>query len=109
MRDRSWFSPGAAAAWFLAVVALFLGGVIGWLALAGGLCEDVGSPGTDRFCNHGGLETAGLVFACALVLGVIGPAAALAVRRKELFWPGVVGPVLLAVLDFVLSWTFGRA
>jgi hypothetical protein len=108
VKDRAWFSPGAAAAWFLAVVALLLGGLIGSLALADGLCEDVGSPGSDAFCNHGGLEAAGLVFGTSLVLGIVAPAVGLALRRKRLFWTGVGGPVLLAAVNFVLAWTYGR-
>jgi uncharacterized membrane protein YhaH (DUF805 family) len=108
VRDRSWFSPAAVIAWFLAVLVLFFGGGIGWLAL-GALCEDVGSAGSDEYCNHGGWETAGLVFACLLVLGILVPAAALAARRKRLFWAGVVGPVLLGVLNFLLAPTYGSA
>jgi hypothetical protein len=65
VRDRSWFSGGAATAWFLAVSALFFGGYIGW-AVLGGMCEDYGAAGSDSFCTHGGLELAVLVFACAL-------------------------------------------
>jgi hypothetical protein len=90
------------------VVALLLGGFIGSLALAGALCEDVGSPGSEAFCNHGGLEAAGLVFASSLVLGIVAPAVGLALRRKRLFWTGVVGPVLLAAVNFVLAWIYGR-
>jgi hypothetical protein len=108
MRDRTWFSPGAAAAWFLAVLALLFGGLIGSVALAGTLCEDVGSPGSDRFCNHGGLETVGLVFVCLLALGVVTPAVGLTLRRRRLFWGGVWGPVLLAALNFLLASTYGR-
>jgi len=96
------------AAWFLAVVALLVGGFIGTVFLAGTLCEDDGSPGTDRFCNHGGLETAGLVFVCLLALGAVTPAIGLALRRKALFWTGVGGPVLLAALNFVLASIYGR-
>ena len=108
MRDRTWFSAAATAAWFLAVLALLFGGLIGWLALAGMLCEDVGSPGSDAFCTHGGLEAAGLVFACLLVLGIVVPAAGLALRRRRLFWMGVGGPVLLAALNFALASVYGR-
>jgi len=108
MRDRAWFSPGAATAWFLAVVALLLGGLIGWLARAGMLCEDVGSPGSEAFGNHGGLKAASLVFVCLLVFGIVTPAVGLGLRRKRLFWTGVCGPVLLAVLNFALASTYGR-
>ena len=108
MTDRSWFSPAAVTAWFLAVVTLLLGGVSGTAALAAGLCEDVGSPGSDGFCNHGGLEAAGLVFACLLVLGIVTPVVGLALRRRRLFWTGVGGPVLLAALNFALASIYGR-
>jgi hypothetical protein len=107
MSDRSWFSPGAVTAWFLAILALFFGGGFGALVL-GGLCEDVGSAGSDRFCRHGGLETAALVFACLLVVGVALPAVALAFRRRRLFWAGLLGPVLLAALNFVLAAIYGQ-
>jgi hypothetical protein len=107
VRDRSWFSAGAATAWFVAVLALFFGGLIGWLAL-GGMCEDVGGTGSDGFCNHGGWEATGLVFASALVLGIVTPAMALAGRRKRLFWTGVGGPVALGLLDFTLAAVYGQ-
>jgi hypothetical protein len=107
VRDRSWFSAGAATAWFLAVLALCFGGLVGWAAL-GGMCEDVGSSGSEGFCNHGGWEAAGLVFACTLVLGIVTPAAALALRWKRLFWSGVVGPVALGALNFVLAFSYGQ-
>jgi hypothetical protein len=107
VRDRSWFSPAAVTAWFLAALALFFGGGMAWLVL-GALCEDVQSPGTDGFCKHGGWETSGLVFAGLLVLGVVVPAFGLALRRRRLFWTGLVAPVLLATLNFVLGWTYGQ-
>jgi hypothetical protein len=107
VRDRSWFSAGAATAWFLAVLALVFGGLVGWAAL-GGMCEDVGGAGSERFCNHGGWEAAGLVFASMLVLGLVVPAVGLALRRKRLFWSGVVGPVALGALNFGLAAIYGR-
>ena len=73
------------AAWFLAVVTLLVGGVIGTAALGAALCEDVGSPGSDGFCNVG-----------------------LALRRRRLFWTAVGGPVLLAALNFALASIYGR-
>jgi hypothetical protein len=107
MRDRPWFTPGAAAAWFLAFVALFFGTLIG-LAALGGMCEDVGSSGSEGFCNHGGLEAAALVFVGALVLGIVAPAVALALRWKRLFWTGVGAPVVLAALNYALAATYGQ-
>ena len=107
MRDRSWFSAVAATVWFAAVLALFFGGFIGWAAL-GGMCEDVGGAGSVEFCNHGGLASAVLVFACMLLLGIVVPATALALRRKRLFWSGVVGPVALGALNFVLAAIYGQ-
>jgi hypothetical protein len=107
VRDRSWFSPVAVTAWFLAVLVLSFGGGSGWLVLAA-LCEDVGSAGSDTFCKHGGWETVGLVFACLLVVGVLLPAVALAFHRRRLFWTGLVGPVLLAALNFVLAMIYGQ-
>ena len=108
MRDRSWFSPVALLAWVGTVLVLFFGGFVGWTAL-GALCEDVGAAGSDEFCKHGGWETAGLVFASLLVLGILVPAAALALCRKRLFWTGLVGPVLLAILNFLLAPGYGHA
>jgi hypothetical protein len=107
MRDRPWFSALAATVWFVVVLVLLFGGLVGWAAL-GGMCEDVGSSGSDGFCNHGGWEAASLVFASMLVLGIVVPALALALRRRRLFWSGVVGPVVLAALDFVLAAIYGR-
>jgi hypothetical protein len=107
VRDRSWFSAAASSAWFLAVVVLLFGGWSGWAAL-GGLCEDVGSSGSGGFCKHGGWEAAGLVFACMLVLGTVVPAVGLALRRKGLFWSGVLGPLVLGALNFVLAFIYGQ-
>jgi hypothetical protein len=106
MRDR-WFSAVAATTWFLAVLALFFGGLVGAAAL-GGMCEDVGSSGSDRFCKQGGLEDSALVFACMLVLGIVVPILGLAFRRKRLFWSGVVGPVVLGALNFGLAAIYGQ-
>jgi hypothetical protein len=105
--DRPWLSAAASTAWSLAVLALFFGGFVGWTAL-GGMCEDFGSSGSEAFCNRGGWEATGLVFACMLVLGIVVPAMGLALRRKRLFWSGVVGPVALAALNFALATVYGQ-
>jgi len=78
----------------------------GWVECEGGIVE-IGA-GSDGFCNHGGWEATGLVFASALALRIVTPAAALALRRKRLFWSGVVGSVALAALNFALAAIYGR-
>jgi hypothetical protein len=108
VRDRAWLSPAAWLAWVTAVAALFFGGAFAWIVLAA-FCEDVGGAGSDRFCRHGGWETSGLVFATLFVAGLVVPTVGVVSRRKRLFWAGIVGPILLALLNFVLWSTFGRA
>jgi hypothetical protein len=109
MPPRAWVTPAAVVTWVLAVTVLFAGGALAWVMLGAGLCEDVGSPGSDAFCNHGGLEASGVGFVALFAAGLVVPVVGLAANRKGLFWSGVLGPVALAALNFVLWWTLALA
>jgi hypothetical protein len=83
----------------------------GWVALGvlgSGLCEDDDSPGSDTYCNQGGFEASGLAFASLAVLALLIPAAGVAAGNRRLFWIGVLAPMALGVLVFVLSTILGQ-
>lgn len=106
-RDRQWFGAAAAGVWLLAFGVMTVGGLIAWVGLGTGLCEDDGSLGSDTYCNHGGWEASGLVIVALAALALFVPAAAVAARTQRLFWIGVVSPLILGVLVVVLSATLG--
>jgi hypothetical protein len=106
-RDRRWFGAAAAGVWLLAFGVMAVGGFVAWAVLGVGLCEDHGSPGSDTYCNQGGLEASGLAIAALAVLALVVPAVAVAARTQRLFWIGVVSPLVLGVVVVVLSATLG--
>jgi hypothetical protein len=107
-RDRTWFTPKAGATWTLAVTVMTVGGLIGALFLGAGLCEDVGSPGSEPYCNHGGMEASIFTLLAISASTLVVPAIAVALGRRGLFWLGVCVPPALAVLEFVLATNLGQ-
>lgn len=106
-RDRGWFGPSAALAWLLAFGLMAIGGFMAWAALGVGLCEDDGSPGSDAYCNRGGWEASGLAIASLVAAALVVPAAGVLVRKRRLFWIGLLSPLALGVFVVVLSATLG--
>jgi hypothetical protein len=106
-RDRGWFGPSAAVGWLLALALMTIGGFTAWTGLGVGLCEDVGSPGSEAYCNHGGWEASGLAIAVLVVVAVIVPTAGVVVGKRRLFWIGLLSPPALAVLVVMLSAKLG--
>ena len=105
MRSASpWLSAQMRAVWLAIVVFLIVGGwiLLRWLGL---LCE-VGSSGTEMYCD-GGWEASGLAFAGLVAFAIVIPAAAVVLRRRRLFWIALVAAIILAPLNFVLSAIFG--
>ena len=74
---------------------LFRGG-FAWLALAIGLCEDDGFPGTDAYCNGGGVEVTCMAFVALAGAVRVVPAVGWAARSHRVFWFGVLAPPVLA-------------
>jgi len=84
-----------------------VGGFFALYALGAGLCEDDGSPGSDSYCNRGGLEASGLAIAALVVWALVVPSAGVIAAKRRLFWMGVVLPLPLGVLVVALSATLG--
>jgi hypothetical protein len=95
--------------WVATVLLLALGGTFSVILLGVGLCEDSGSPGSGTYCNRHGFEASVWAAVGAWVLTVIVPIAGLLAGSRRAFVLGLVGPVVLVFLNFVLSWTLGRA
>ena len=106
-RDRGWFGPLAAGGWLLAFLVMAVGGFFALYALGAGLCEDDGSSGSDSYCNRGGFEASGLALAALVVWALVVPVAGVIAAKRRLFWLGVVLPLPLGVLVFLLSSTLG--
>jgi hypothetical protein len=84
-----------------------VGGFFAAYALGAGLCEDDGSPGSDSYCNRGGLEASALAIATLVVVALIVPAAGVVVGKRRLFWIGLLSPLPLGVLVVLLSVSLG--
>jgi hypothetical protein len=84
-----------------------VGGFFAIYALGAGLCEDDKSPGSDSYCNRGGWETSALAIATLVVAALIVPAAGVAAGKRRLFWIGLLSPVPLGVLVFLVSTALG--
>jgi hypothetical protein len=97
----------AKAAWMLGIGLAAVGGFIAWLMLGLSLCEENFSAGSERYCNEGGWEASGLVFAVLAISTVAVPAVGVVLGRRRLFWAGVAGPVLLGLLTVLISATAG--
>jgi hypothetical protein len=108
MRDRTWLTTKAGAAWTVAVFVMIVGGIVGALFLGIGLCEDVGSPGSDAYCNGGGMEASVFTLFGIAASTLVVPAVALALGRRRVFWIGVFAPPVLAVLEFVVATKLGQ-
>jgi hypothetical protein len=91
----------------LAVGVMTVGGFMAWAGLGLGLCEDSGSPGSDTYCNQGGLEASGFAIAALVVAALIVPAAGVVVGRRRLFWMGLLSPLPLGALVVLLSAALG--
>jgi hypothetical protein len=96
------------AGWLLTFAVMTIGGWLAFGVLGSGLCEDDDSPGSDAFCNRGGWEASGLAFASLAVLALLIPAAGVAAGNRRLFWVGLLAPIALGVLVFVLSTILGQ-
>ena len=96
------------AGWLLTFAVTTIGGWFAWFVLGAGLCEDDDSPGSDTYCNQGGWEASGLAFASLAVLALLIPAAGVAAGNRRLFWIGLLAPIALGVLVFVLSTILGQ-
>jgi hypothetical protein len=107
-RDRRWFGAAAIAGWLLTFAVMTVGGWFAWIVLGSGLCEDDDSPGSDTYCNQGGWEASGLAFASLAVLAMLIPAAGVAAGNRRLFWIGLLAPLALGGLVFVLSTILGQ-
>ena len=94
--------------WLLTLAVMTIGGSFAWFVLGAGLCEDDDSPGSDTYCNQGGWEASGLALASLAVLALLLPSAALASGNRRLFWIGLLAPIPLGVLVFVLSTILGQ-
>ena len=94
--------------WLLTFAVMTIGGWFAWFVLGAGLCEDDDSPGSDAYCNRGGWEASGLAFASLAVLALLLPAAGVAAGKRRLFWIGLLAPIPLSVLVFVLSTILGQ-
>jgi hypothetical protein len=94
--------------WLLTFAVMTIGGWFAWFVLGAGLCEDDDSPGSDTYCNQGGWEASGLAFASLAVLALLLPAAGIAAGNRRLFWIGLLAPIPLGVLVFVLSTILGQ-
>lgn len=84
-----------------------VGGLVAWVGLGIGLCEDDGSPGSDTYCNHGGWEASGLAIAALVVLALLVPAVGVVAGKRRLFWIGLLAPLALGLLVVALSATLG--
>ena len=84
-----------------------VGGFFAWIGLGVGLCEDVGSSGSDTYCNRGGWEASGLAIAALTVLAVLIPTVGVVAGKRRTFWIGLLSPLALGVLVVVLSMTLG--
>src|SRR5919109_5212972 len=105
--DRVWFSGAAKAAWALILALMLVGGLVAWILLGVGLCEDSGSPGSDAYCNGGGWEASGLAIAGLALSAVIIPIVGVVTSSRRLFWTGVVSPPVLAAMVVLLAATLG--
>jgi hypothetical protein len=84
-----------------------VGGIVAWAALGIGLCEDSGSPGSDAYCNHGGLEASGLAIAALALLALFVPALGVIRGKRRLFWIGLLAPLVLGLLVIFASAILG--
>jgi hypothetical protein len=94
--------------WGLTLAIVLGGGLVAWVGLGTGLCEDSGSPGSDAFCSRGGWEATGLAIGCLTVVAALIPAAGVVSGSRRLFWTGLLLPVGLAVADVTLAAMLGR-
>jgi uncharacterized membrane protein len=101
-RDRSWLGAKAGAVWGVAAATMLVGGFYGFFLL-GGPCEDVGSGGSDAYCNHGGLEASAFTLLAIVASSVVVPTVAAALGHRRLFWIGVCAPPVLAALELVVA------
>jgi hypothetical protein len=106
-RDRGWFGVAALAAWLLAFGVTAVGALIAWALLGAGLCEDDDSPGSDTYCNAGGMEASALAIAALVVLALLVPVTALVAGKRRLFWIGLISPLPLGVVVVVLATILG--
>jgi hypothetical protein len=106
-RDRGWFGPSAAGGWLLAFLVMAVGGFFALYALGAGLCEDDGSPGSDSYCNRGGLEASGLAIAVLAGFALVVPAVGVVAGKRRLFWIGLLSPLALGLLVVAVSATLG--
>jgi hypothetical protein len=106
-RDRRWFGAATAAGWLTGFGVITVGGFVAWAGLGIGLCEDEGSSGSERYCNHGGWEATGLAIAVLAVVAVLVPALGLVAGKRRLFWIGLLSPLALGFLVVAMSATLG--
>ncbi len=107
--DRAWFSAAVMAAWGVVLTVMLVGGLIAWVGLGVGLCEDAGSPGSDGYCKQGGWEASGLVLGVLAVTALFVPATGAATGNRRLFWIGLLSPLTLAVADVLFSASLGNS
>ena len=105
--NRQWFSAAPKAAWALILLLMVIGGVVAWIGLGAGLCEDSGSSGSDAYCNGGGWEASGLAIVGLAAAALILPATGWATGNRGLFWIGLVTPPALVVAVVAVSAMLG--
>jgi hypothetical protein len=102
-REAPWFSNELLGVWAISVCGVIIGGVLGWVALRIGLCENARSADSATYCNDGGWEASGVGVAGAIGLALALPVLALATDRCLLFRLGLVLPAAVLAADIGLS------
>jgi hypothetical protein len=83
-----------ASLWVASGATTLAGAFVAAILVSVGLCEDTGSPGSDSYCNGGGMETALAAILIDVAAVVVGPAAALLSGREGRFKFSLVAPLL---------------
>jgi hypothetical protein len=101
--EQSWFSSDLLGVWALSLCGVIIGGVVGWVGLGIGICENSGSTSAATYCDDGGWQASGLGVAGSIVLALALPVLALATDRRMLFRLGLVFPPILLAADIAVS------
>lgn len=101
-REQSWFSSDLLGVWALSLCGVIIGGVVGWIGLGMGLCENSGST-SSTYCQDGGWHASGVGVIGSIVLALALPVLALATDRRMLFRLGLVFPPILLAADISVS------
>lgn len=102
-REESWFSSELLGVWALSLCGVIIGGVVSWVVLGLGLCENSGSADSATYCQDGGWQAAGIGVLGSIGLALVLPLLALATDRRMLFRLGLIFPPILLAADIVLS------